>query len=148
MVNALDDYSSKAYNSSYSVGDSARKGLANAINKISAVVDSDMELQPTIRPVMDLSEIQTGASMVSSMFNDRISIGATANLNAINATMSERIQNGGNADVVSAISKLSKQLSSNGGNTYNVNGITYDDGSNISEAVEALVRAARIERRV
>ena len=148
MVNALDDYSSKAYKSSYSVGDSARKGLANAINKISAVVDSDMELQPTIRPVMDLTEVQTGASMVSSMFNDRISVGATANLNAINASMSERIQNGGNADVVSAIGKLSKQLSNIGGNTYNVNGITYDDGSNISNAISDIIREARIERRM
>ena len=32
--------------------------------------------------------------------------------------------------------------------TYQINGITYDDGSNISNAVETLVRAARMERRI
>jgi hypothetical protein len=36
-----------------------------------------------------------------------------------------------------------------GGNTtYQVTGITYDDGSNIATAVEDIVRAARIERRI
>ena len=35
-----------------------------------------------------------------------------------------------------------------GGNTYQINGITYDDGSNVVGAVETLVRAARIERRI
>ena len=33
-------------------------------------------------------------------------------------------------------------------NTYHVNGITYDDNSNVASAVKSLVRAARIERRV
>jgi hypothetical protein len=58
------------------------------------------------------------------------------------------IQNGGNGDVISAIDKLRDSLGNIGGNTYNVNGVTYDDGSNVSNAVQSLIRAARIERRV
>ena len=50
--------------------------------------------------------------------------------------------------VVSAINKLRKDIGNVGGTTNIVNGVTYDDGSNISNAVEAIVRAARIERRV
>ena len=61
--------------------------------------------------------------------------------------MNRSIQNGTNSDVVSAIDQLRKDLSSNIGNVYNIDGVTYDDGSNISEAVQALVRAARVERR-
>ena len=61
--------------------------------------------------------------------------------------MNRSIQNGTNSDVVSAIDQLHKDLSSNIGNVYNIDGVTYDDGSNISEAVQALVRAARVERR-
>lgn len=34
-----------------------------------------------------------------------------------------------------------------GGNTYIINGITYDDGTNVAEAVESLIRAVRVERR-
>ena len=32
--------------------------------------------------------------------------------------------------------------------TYQINGITYDDGSNISDAISTIVKAARIGRRV
>lgn len=67
------------------------------------------------------------------------------NLNAISYGMRNR-QNG-NDDVISAIDKLGKSLGNSRGDTYSINGITYDDGSNIKEAVETLVRAAKVERR-
>ena len=63
--------------------------------------------------------------------------------------MSMRGQNGTNADIVSAIDKLNKKMDNMGNTTNNIiNGVTYDDGSNINDAVATLVRAARIERRV
>ena len=34
------------------------------------------------------------------------------------------------------------------GDTYTIDGITYDDGSNISDAIKTLVKATRMERRV
>ena len=34
-----------------------------------------------------------------------------------------------------------------GGDTYVIDGVTYDDGTNVSDAVRTLVRAAKIERR-
>ena len=52
------------------------------------------------------------------------------------------------SDIVSAIDKLRRDVNSSSGTTnYNINGVTYDDGSNISTAVGEIVRAARIERR-
>ena len=64
--------------------------------------------------------------------------------------MSSRNQNGANNDIISAIDSLRKDLSNVGGttNNYNVNGVTYDDGSNITDAVRTLVRAVTMERRV
>ena len=62
--------------------------------------------------------------------------------------MNSRSQNGTNADVIAAIKELRDDLSNVGNTTYNIDGITYDDGSNIAEAVSTLIRAARIERRV
>ena len=50
--------------------------------------------------------------------------------------------------MVSAINGLRKDISDMPRNTYSINGITYDDGSNVSDAVKTLVRAARIERRM
>ena len=59
------------------------------------------------------------------------------------------VQNGvTNSDIVSAIKDLKDNMPTTGNTSYNINGITYDDGSNIVNAVETLVRAARIERRI
>ena len=75
------------------------------------------------------------------------SVGVLSNVGTINTMMNNR-QNGTNTDVVSAINDLRKSLGNASNNTYNINGVTYDDGSNISDAVKTLVRAARVERRI
>jgi hypothetical protein len=70
------------------------------------------------------------------------------NFGSINTMMNRRNQNGVNDDVVEAINNLGTLLGMSGGNSYTINGITYDDGSAISDAVNALIRATRIEGRV
>ena len=61
--------------------------------------------------------------------------------------MANRNQNGVTGEIVSAIDKLRKDLGNMQGNTYNIDGVTYDDGTNISNAVQDIVRAAKVERR-
>ena len=128
------------------MANNARKGLSNAINKVYDVINSDMDMQPTIQPVMDLSSIESGIGVIDGLLNDNRKIGVAANIDAIR-TMSASNQNGGIYDVVSAINKLRKDLSGKESNTYSINGITYDDGSTVSEAIKSLVRAAKVERR-
>ena len=147
FINALSDYGDKSYSASAMMARSAKQGLSDSISKIKDIIDSDIDAQPTIRPVLDLSDLKTGMGAVNGLFNSRESLGVVANVGSINARMNRSIQNGTNSDVVSAIDQLRKDLSSNIGNVYNIDGVTYDDGSNISEAVQALVRAARVERR-
>ena len=146
LTNALGDYESKSFESGYSIAEYAKNGLSKAIGKVNDLLNTDMSAQPTIRPVLDLSDVSAGAGTISGLFNNP-SIGVAANLSAINSMMNEN-QNGGNSDIISAIDKLSKGLNNIGGTVYNVNGITYDDGSNISNAVRDIVRAARVERRI
>ena len=43
---------------------------------------------------------------------------------------------------------LKSALAGSSGDTYQINGITYDDGSNISDAVKTIVRAVTTGRRV
>ena len=69
------------------------------------------------------------------------------NVGAISSMMAYRQNEVTNGDVVSAIKDLGRKIGDVSGNTYNVNGITYDDGSNVSNAVRDLIREARIERR-
>ena len=147
FINALTEYASKSYSASAEMAKSAKQGLSDSISKIKDVIGSDIDAQPTIRPVLDLSDLKTGMGAVNGLFNSRESLGVVANVGSINARMNRSIQNGANSEVVSAIDQLRKDLGSNMGNVYNIDGVTYDDGSNISEAVQALVRAARVERR-
>ena len=147
FVNGIAKLRNKVYETSYSVGDQAKSGLSRAISRISDIINGDIDTQPTIRPILDLSNVKSEASYLNSMFSNGPSVGVMANLSAISSDMDKRIQNGVNGDVVSAIDKLRKDLGNTRGDTYNVNGITYDDGSNITEAVREIVRAAKVERR-
>ena len=147
FINALSDYGRKSYSASEEMARSAKQGLSDSISKIKDVISSDIDAQPTIRPVLDLSNLRTGMNAVNGLLNTRESLGVVANVGAINARMNRNIQNGTNGEVVSAINQLRKDLGENVGNVYNIDGITYDDGSSISEAVKELVRAARVERR-
>lgn len=147
FVNALHDYVKIAYKAGGEVATSAKNGLIKSISDIGSLIDAGIDTQPTIRPVVDLSGVTMGANSINEMLGGlRPSIGTMANIGAI-SSMRNRNQNGTNDDVVSAINKLGKQLSHNPGNTYNINGITYDNSSAISDAIETLVRAATMERR-
>ena len=120
----------------------------NVISNIASVLDTDIDTQPTIRPVVDLSDVEASSGRINGLFGQSISLGVSANsAGVVSAMMSNNSQNG-NEDVVSAIDKLRKELGNVGGTTYKIDGITYDDGSNITNAVKSLVRAAKIERRI
>ena len=146
FVNALKDHTTKAYKASFEMASKAKSGLSDAVAKISDVINSDIDAQPTIRPVLDLSDVRAGASSISRMFGGNPSVGVMSNVQAITSMMNGN-QNGGNDDVISAIKDLGNKISGKTGDTYQINGITYDDGSNVSDAVATLVRAVRVERR-
>ncbi len=149
LVIGMEKMSTAVYRSGYGLGETATNTISSTISSIADLVSTDIDSQPTIRPVLDLSDVKTGASAIDGMLNSGSAIGVYANASSIGAMMNQRIQNGvTNGDVVSAIEKLNKNLGNVRGDTYQVNGVTYDDGTNIATAVKDLVRAARIERRV
>lgn len=147
FVNALSDYGTKSYNAGSEMADHATSGLNDSIGKIRDLINGDLDTNPTIRPVLDLSDLKSGVSSINGMFGTGASVGLMTNVGAISASMNQRNQNGFSSEVVDAIDKLGKKLDNVGGNYYNVDGITYDDGSNVSAAVEDLTRAIRLERR-
>ena len=94
---------------------------------------------PTITPVLDMSEVQNGFGYINGMLDNSIVGLASRNLD-ITADMS-------NYDVIDTLNSLSDSLGVPTVNNYNVNGITYDDGSNVASAVGQLIYAANIARR-
>jgi hypothetical protein len=145
----IDGMTNEVRNSAVSMADTAIGTVSSSIARIAEMVNSDIDTQPTIRPVIDLSDVRSGVSAMNGMLDMNSSVGVRANLSAISSSMSLRGQNGANAEVVDAINKLRKELGNVGNTTtYTINGVTYDDGSNITDAVRTLVRAATMERRV
>ena len=126
----------------------AVKATKSTMSTVLDVFSADIDAQPTIRPVIDLTDVQTGANALNGMFNGVQTIGVKSNLNAINSAINAKLQNGSNDDVISAIDKLRDSLETNRGDVYNFGDFTYDDGDNISDAVRTLVRAAKMGRRV
>lgn len=122
--------------------DSASKVLSN----INAVLTDDVNTQPTIRPIVDLSNVETSSDAISNMLAIDPTVSAFSNVRSISAMMN-RNQNGANDDVVSAIKDLGKTIGKASGDTYQINGITYDSGSEVSEAIQTLIRASIIEGR-
>ena len=117
-----------------------------ALSKLSRLFDGEIDTQPIIRPVVDLSDVASSVGTMNSMLNTTPSIGVLSNVNAISSMMNNR-QNGTNDDVISAIHDLGKQISKSSGDIYSINGITYSGDSDVSDAIRTLVRAARIEGR-
>ena len=146
FVKALTAGTSDVDKASTTMADSARSGFAAAIIGVTEALNTDMDLQPTIRPVLDLSGVESGVGAIDGLFNSTHSVGTMANLRAINAMTGQNGQNG-NDDVISAINRLGRKLDNVGNTNYNINGITYDDGSNIAEAIETITRVAKIARR-
>jgi tape measure domain-containing protein len=146
LVIGIKKMYSKVYDSGHSLGETAVDSITTTVSRIADAIDSDIDAQPTIRPVLDLSDVRAGASSISGMFDANPSVGVLSNVRAISSMMNGN-QNGGNDDVISAIKDLGNKMSGKSGDTYQINGITYDDGSNVSDAVATLVRAVRVERR-
>ena len=92
FVNALSAYVSKSYQAGSEIAESAKNGLSEAISNITDVIENDIDTQPTIRPVLDLSDVETGTGRLNALFSrtQAMSISAGRNRTA------EEIQNGGN----------------------------------------------------
>lgn len=143
----LDSLGNRVEGSARNMADKAINTTRAAMTTVLDTLNSDIDSQPTIRPVVDLSDVRTGADAISGMFGGIQTVGVRSNLSAIDTAMNAKLQNGSNSDVVSAINKLGVGLENARGDTYNFGGFTYDDGSNVSDAVETLIRYARIGRR-
>ena len=110
------------------IGEFLMQGLTEGIK--STEILPTMQVEHTMRDVVDTA--QTTVTMIPS-------------LSAMSMFDNVSTQNNG---LLQAISRLENKMEPKSANIYNINGITYDDGSNVSGAVRDLIHAAKIERRV
>ena len=140
---------------SYSVSDAARSMASKAtdassvaLNTFQSLLDDIGDWQPTISPVVDMTDVKNSAGIIDRLFDGDYSMGVYAKAKPAISRASVRNQNSGNADVISAITGLRKEISGISKPTYQIDGITYDDNSSISSAIETLVDAVITERRI
>jgi tape measure domain-containing protein len=126
----------------------ATENMANAMSQ--AIEDSInsfeylSDFNPTIRPVVDMTDIRKNSGEISSLF------GNYGTSMSMAARISARYSNGKGDpyyDITKAINKVHDDLSELDANNYTINGITYDDGTAVATAVNDLLRATRIGRR-
>lgn len=85
FVNAVVDYIDQSYKASADMADSAVSGLKNTVSNLSRVVEGSINAKPTIRPVLDLSDIENGTRKLSALFSrdQAVSISASRSRGAV-----------------------------------------------------------------
>lgn len=149
LVIGMKEMASSVYQAGKSMGNKASNSITEALTLVNDIttwgIDADPEI--TIHPVLDMSDINSGIGYIDGLLNTNKTIDlSTSGIAPIN-TADVINQNRFNTDVIKAIDSLRKDIGTTNVNTYNLNGITYDDGSNVADAIQTLVRAANIERR-
>lgn len=147
FANGIVKYGNVVSEATTYMGRLAMSGAEKTLSDMTSIINDDIDTQPTIRPVLDLTNVKKEAGYISGLFNSSASVGVDAELSSISTMINRNRQNGVNDDVVGAINKLRKDVNGISKPTYNVGNVTYDDGSNVSDAVETLIRAIVVDGR-
>ena len=142
FVKGLESGERDIYNTATDIMGKTIKDIYDALN-------SDVETQPTIRPIMDLTDIQNGADEIGNMMNGYSIAGS---LQLANATASAMNRNAANMNdsTLNAIGKLQSTLSNLLGkpsieqnNHFDIRG---DDPKEIADEVSHILQK-QVERR-
>ena len=134
----------KFYNIGKAVGNKMVDGITDAIATIQSIIENDPNMQPVIRPVMDLTDLQNGVNEMNNILNGSSLTGSYGMAGAANYSMNTRGND--NLELLKAVNELSDKVGT-GGTSYTINGITYSDGTSVADAVTQLVRAAVVSNR-
>lgn len=123
--------------------------MGKTIKDIYAALNSDVETQPTIRPVMDLTDIQNGANEIGNIMNG-YSIAGSLKLANATANAMNRSTSYANDSTLNAINKLQDTLSNMLGkpsieqnNNFNIQG---NNPKEIADEVSHILQK-QVERR-
>ena len=137
----LEDYAYKATDATEDVANS----ITNTISSIAEALNSDMDADPTIKPVLDLSDISNGVNQMNEMLSaDRSVSLAASSSGSISSTISAQQQTNAMLDTLRAtLSNLGSDGGTVNNNTFNITG---DDPKAIADEVSRILQN-KVERR-
>ena len=94
FVNSIFAYADESYKAGTSMAAAAKDGLNDAVSKVREFIDGEMDTQPIIRPVLDLSEVQSGAGRLTALLSRSQAMKISESMNQEATGV---IQNGGKA---------------------------------------------------
>lgn len=97
FVNAIIDSTDESYDAGTAIAASAKDGLSNAVSNIRDFIDDNIDYQPAIRPVIDLSSVQSGARKLSAILSSSQAMRINSD---IEHSAGKIIQNGDNSPTV------------------------------------------------
>ena len=115
------------------VSDDVKSGISTAMDMIRAAFDSDMNITPTIRPVVDLTDVDNGINSINGMLPDGLNIGSSAGRyvpESVNSAM-------GNEDVVDAVNSLKEDVAYLGESIANIK-LVLDTGTMVGAMTPAI----------
>lgn len=149
FVNGIKQYAGKVSDATVDMGKGAVGAMSDTLSTIADLVSSDIDSEPTIRPVMDLSNIQNGANQLFSMMKDVDGYSLSGSLDIANRTGSRinEVRRNINDDS-SVLDKISDAVGNfNGGNSFeNTFNITGSNPKEIAEEVSNIIQR-QVERR-
>lgn len=82
FINGLNSFAEKSHSAGSELAESAKLGLSNVLHTISDIVSNGIDAEPTIRPVLDLSNVARGADEIGSLFGSQRTLGLVGRASA------------------------------------------------------------------
>lgn len=115
MSNGFTENSNLITNAASEISDEAMNVIVGIVQRIQDMLDGNLEYTPTIRPVMDATNIQNGVSAINSMFGNRY-LGSLGNIDYVSRIRADRgniinpIVEVDNTNVVDAINNVGSRI--------------------------------------
>ena len=116
FVKGLQDYVDRAYAAGSEMAESAEGGLSGVLQTIADIVSGGFDMEPVIRPVLDLSAVSAGADALNNLFYSQRAVGlvgqAAVAFEAQRSGSSQTTISVDNDDVVAELRTLRGEMAS------------------------------------
>lgn len=106
LAEGIKDYSNVAEVATKDLADDTLDSMTGLMGALSKSLDDDIDMNPTITPILDLSEIQNGSKTIGGMFN-----GASVGLTAEAFGASKALNDARSTEVADAVNLAIKRYS-------------------------------------